>query len=186
MKNYKISIALAFIILAVFSLAAYAGGPGLEMPKGMTVSELLQITFTALFMAAMGWLEPKIRRMFDRVDEEAEKRIKLIENQRIAGRLQDGKTDLRNAAEIAFKDFMTGLTEEQKKDGKLSQDDITKVAGNAVDSFLKASSNSTGNLMKDLGMDLYECAAQEVKEIAYRVWARFRPANPGEVRPAAN
>lgn len=186
MKNYKISIALAFIILAVFSLAAFAGGPGLEAPKNMTLSETLQMVFTALFMAIIIWLEPKVRNMFARSDEEAEKRIKLIDNQRIAGRLQDARAGMRKAAEAALTDFIMALSAEQKKDGIISQSDLTLVSKNAAESFIRAESNSTSDLMKDLGQDLYEVAAQEVKEIASRIWARFRPANPGEVRPAAN
>lgn len=194
MTNFKKGFIKCFIpaifVLAVFTVfsavTVYAGGPGLEISKGMTVSEMLQITFTALFMALMGWLEPKVRKFFSRADEEAEKRIKLIENERISMRLQDARAGLRKSAEAAFSEFMAGLDAERKKDGKLSQSDIMQVGKNAVESFIKAESNSTSDLMKGLGMDLYECAEQEVKEIASRIWDRFRPANPGEIRPAAN
>lgn len=181
-----ILLAVIFIAMAVFSIAAYAGGPGVEMPKSMTITEMIQITFTVLFMALMGWLEPKIRKFFNRADEEAEKRIKLIENERIAMRLQAGRAGLRKSAEVALTEFIAGLTAEQKKDGVLSQADIMFVASNTVKGFLKAESNSTGDLMKGLGMDLAECAAQEVKEIASRIWDRFRPARSAEVRPAVN
>lgn len=190
-KGFIKKIIMAIIVLAVFTAFAavtvYAGsGVNLEISKGMTVSEMLQIVFTALFMALMGWLEPKIRKYFNRADEEAEKRIKLIENERISMRLQDARAGLRKSAEAAFSEFMASLDAERKKDGKLSQSDIMQVGKNAVESFIKAESNSTSDLMKGLGMDLYECAEQEVKEIASRIWARFRPANPGEVHPAAN
>lgn len=186
-KGFIKGFILAIIVFAVFtSITAFAGGPGLEPPKGMTVSEMVQMIITTLFIAVMAWLEPKIRKFFNRTDEEAEKRIKLIENQRIAGRLQDARIGMRKAAEAALTDFIMGLNAEQKKDGIITQSDLILIARNAGDSFIKAESNSTSDLMKDLGQDLYEVAAQEVKEIASRIWDRFRPANPGEVRPAAN
>jgi len=179
MKKFSVTLGIV-VLMMIFAGAVFAFGPGGLAPgdaKNMSVSEMLQIAFTVLFMAFMGWLEPKVRTFFARSDEEAEKRIKLIDNQRIAMRLQDGRAGVRKAAEAAFTDFMMSLGAEQKKDGVISQEDLVDIAKKTVDSFIKAETNSTGDLMKGLGQDLYEVAAQEVKDIASRIRDRFLPAN---------
>jgi len=179
MKKNSVAI-LMILSMALFFGVAYAGGTAIE-PGKMSASEMMQMVLTSAFIGLLAWLEPKLKNYFNKADEEADARIKTIKNQRIGERLQQGRVELKKAVSAAFSEFMLGLKEEQNKDGIISQNDITAISKNAVDSFLKSSTNSTGDLMNGLGSDLYESAAQEVKEIAARIWDRFHPANTAEV-----
>lgn len=181
------TIWLAVILGLIYFGIALAGTiTAVETAKPMSTSEIMQSIFIMLFTAVMLWLEPRARAYFKKGDEEAAVRIKAIENERIRTRLDAGRVELRKAVEASFSEFMLGLTAEQAKDGRISKEELVGVAKKSVDSFIKSSSDSTSDLMKRLGMDLYECAEQEVKDFALRVRDRFRPAAETKIPGTVN